>query len=223
VGNQEIPDSPGFGDVDTTIPREDIRAPDGALRAANTAASQASNSHAADSYRESQITHDSYRESRAQASRVTYSGPYSALEEQSYPDASYYNDSPFVIQFGAEVIRSCKSLSELEELQRYCAARPRYVGVVGRMAAAAAQQWREAEASFAAGSETRDNPHQDITADEATSSPRSPEDVATPADTASSTTNRPSIDFRTGAERAYHRSLEQGGPSAKAEGKQPGK
>jgi hypothetical protein len=140
-----------------------------------------------------------------------------------YPDASYYNDSPFVIQFGAEVIRSCKSLSELEELQRYCAARPRFVGVVGRMAATAARQWREAEASLTTGSETCNNPQQDTTADEATSPPPAPEDVATPATTASSTTNGPSIDFRTGAERAYHRSLEQSGSSAKAEGKQPKK
>jgi hypothetical protein len=33
----------------------------------------------------------------------------------------------------------------------------------------------------------------------------------------------PSVDFRTEAERAYHRDIEQGRPSAEAEGKQPKK
>lgn len=53
-----------------------------------------------------------------------------------------------------------------------------------------------------------------------TDAPRGP-DGTTVADT--SHKNGPSVDFRTGAELAYHRSLEQGGPFARAEGKQPKK
>jgi hypothetical protein len=65
VSYRETPDSPGFGDVDTTLPREEIRAPNGALRAANTAASQVSIHQTADLYRESQ----------AQISPETHLGP----------------------------------------------------------------------------------------------------------------------------------------------------
>jgi hypothetical protein len=107
-----------------------------------------------------------------------------------YPTATFFN-SPFVIQLGAENIPRCKSLSERQGMRRSCAARPRYLAVVTRMALAAEQRWIEAEDASSTEQETRDNPHQDMTADEAATSnspaPAPASDDATPA--AASSTN----------------------------------
>ena len=75
LSNQETQDSPGFGDVDTTLPREEIRAPIGALPAANNAASQARISQNAGTYREPQAqffqeTHPGPQVGRAQTSTL---------------------------------------------------------------------------------------------------------------------------------------------------------
>lgn len=64
VSYRETPDSSGFGDVDTTLPREEIRVANGALRAANTAASPVSIPQTANS-----------GDSQAQISQETHSGP----------------------------------------------------------------------------------------------------------------------------------------------------
>jgi hypothetical protein len=64
VSYRETPDSSRFGDVDTTLPREEIRVANGALRAANTAASPVSIPQTANS-----------RDSQAQISQETHSGP----------------------------------------------------------------------------------------------------------------------------------------------------
>lgn len=319
VSYRETPDSPGFGDVDTTLPREEIRAPNGALRAANTAASQVSIHQTADLYRESQaqispetqlgpqvgqaqtstldedmvdsertlpLTTNSsatnsqeflewkangrprcprclkshfggvcnmtkweykllkrdpegyarYRKRMAKpASRrnahqnhvansrsQAVQSPRQSTEtsgDKGVPDIEIDPLSPFLLQYGAEVISKCSSVSELEEMQGTCAEHPA-LAVVGHMAAAAQQGWRAAEAYYTA-SQSANNPQQDATADEAATSPPPASDHAIPA--AASSTNGPSIDYRTGAELAYHRNLEQGGPSANAEGKQPKK
>jgi hypothetical protein len=321
VGNQETPDSPGFGDVDTTSPREEIRAPSGALRAANTAASPVSIPQTADSYREpraqvSQETHSGPQVGQAQTSTLdeemvdsertlplntessaTNSQEFLDWKAQGHPLSSrclkqhfgrvcnttqWESDllkrdpegyaryrkrmakpasrrnahqnrvantqsqphqrprqhretsgdqdvsdigtdprSPFLLQYGADVISKCSSASELENMQRICAQHPE-LAVMGQMAAAARQGWRAAEAHYTA-SQIADNPQQDSIADETATSPPPAlaSDDATPA--ATSSTNGPSIDFRTGADLAFNRNIEQGGPSARAEGKQPKK
>ena len=313
-------DSPEFGDVDTTLPREETRAPNGDLLAANTAASQVSVPQTADSRWESQ----------AQASRETHSGPqvgrvqtstldegmvnsertpalttnpsstnsqeflewkakgrprcpkclkqhfgpvcnmtkwesdllkrdpegYARYRKRMAKPASRRNDhknrvakprsqppqnqprqhgetrgnenyadslSPFCLQSFKDIISSCSTVSELEGIKRIAAQHPDLgLAVVGRMAAAAQQAMMLAE-THSATSQTADNPQQDTIADEAATNPppATASDDAAPA--IPSSNNGPSVDFRTGAERALDRNLEQGGPSAKAEGKQPKK
>jgi hypothetical protein len=75
----------------------------------------------------------------------------------------------------------------------------------------------------AVASQTTDNPQKYTIANEAATSPplAIASDDAAPA--IPSSNNGPSFDFRTGVGRVLDRSLERGGPSASAEGKQPTK
>lgn len=118
--------------------------------------------------------------------------------------------SPWVLEKAAAIISEA-SLRELEDIQRYLETEP-HMAVVARMTADALQQMRVTGASIA------ESPQSDSLRE--TDAPQAA-DGTTVEDT--SHNNSPSVNFRTGAELAYHRSLEQGGPSAKAEGKQPKK
>ena len=118
--------------------------------------------------------------------------------------------SPWVLEKAAAIISEA-SLRELEDIQRYLETEP-HMAVVARMTADALQQMRVTGASIA------ESPQSDGLRE--TDAPQAA-DGTTVEDT--SHNNSPSVNFRTGAELAYHRSLEQGGPSAKAEGKQPKK
>lgn len=119
-------------------------------------------------------------------------------------------NSPWVIEQYTAIISDC-SPSQLEEIQHCAESKPHMV-VVAQMAAAALQRLK-VTGTYAAESQPSDGLRE-------TDAPQAP-DEATMADTTHN--NDPSFDFRTGAELTYHRSLDRGGPSAKAEGKQPKK
>lgn len=136
---------------------------------------------------------------------------------QSGPQLGMSSNNPWLLRRCAGMIRNCPT-SELEDLQRQLAAESN--GVTLAQIATETLQQRRAAGIDSTEPQPSDN-RQDTIPDETRSSdPRAP-DPTTTADTPS--TNGPSVDFRSGSERAYHRALERGGPSAKSEGKQPKK
>jgi hypothetical protein len=133
-------------------------------------------------------------------------GPRVSYLEMQTPIASRHANSPVVLKFAAAVIKESRSLSDLEDLQRYAEKEP-HLAVVAQMAALAVQQWRLRDAHT-----VESQPPDGI---RETNALRPPFGVA-----ATDTQNSgPFIDFRTIAEHANSRDFEQGDPSAKAEGK----
>jgi hypothetical protein len=137
--------------------------------------------------------------------------------QQNVPHTSRHANNPWLIQRGAEIIRNCPT-SELEGMRHRLAAQPS--GAILAQMVAAAQQERRVADIYSTEPQPSGN-WGDTIPDRATTINTQAPDVAAAPDTSS--TNGPSVKFRTGSELAYHRSLELGGPSAKAEGKQPKK
>jgi hypothetical protein len=136
---------------------------------------------------------------------------------QSVPHTGRHTNNPWLLQRGAKIIRDCPT-RELEGLPRRVAAWSS--GAILAQMVAAAQQERRVAGVYFTEPQPSDN-RGDTIPDRVTTNDSQAPDVAAAPDTPS--TDGPSVEFRTGSERAYHRGLELGGPSAKAEGKQPKK